>query len=78
MKYVSTRGRAPVLGFADTLLTGLAPDGGRMSRGQGDSQFGRILHFEHGLDERRAQRGLVNALQLKLTARPGRRFAHKV
>ena len=28
MKYVSTRGRAPVLGFADTLLTGLAPDGG--------------------------------------------------
>ena len=28
MKYVSTRGAAPVLGFADVLLTGLAPDGG--------------------------------------------------
>ncbi|MDQ6695975.1 MAG: threonine synthase [Actinomycetota bacterium] len=28
MKYVSTRGASPVLGFADVLLTGLAPDGG--------------------------------------------------
>ena len=28
MKYVSTRGRAPVLGFGDVLLTGLAEDGG--------------------------------------------------
>ncbi|MET0727482.1 MAG: threonine synthase [Acidimicrobiales bacterium] len=28
MKYVSTRGRAPVLGFADVLLAGLAADGG--------------------------------------------------
>lgn len=28
MKYVSTRGEAPVLGFGDTLLTGLAADGG--------------------------------------------------
>ncbi len=28
MRYVSTRGRAPELGFADVLLTGLAPDGG--------------------------------------------------
>ncbi|MEO7429250.1 MAG: threonine synthase [Acidimicrobiales bacterium] len=28
MKYVSTRGEAPVLGFGDTLLTGLASDGG--------------------------------------------------
>ena len=28
MKYVSTRGRAPVLDFADVLLTGLAADGG--------------------------------------------------
>lgn len=28
MKYVSTRGRAPALGFADTLLAGLARDGG--------------------------------------------------
>ncbi|MGH9084434.1 MAG: threonine synthase [Acidimicrobiales bacterium] len=28
MKYVSTRGDAPVLGFGDTLLTGLASDGG--------------------------------------------------
>ena len=28
MRYVSTRGRAPELGFADTLLTGLAVDGG--------------------------------------------------
>ncbi|MGH9187535.1 MAG: threonine synthase [Acidimicrobiales bacterium] len=28
MKYVSTRGEAPVLGFADVLLTGLARDGG--------------------------------------------------
>ena len=28
MKYVSTRGRAPVLGFGDVLLTGLAADGG--------------------------------------------------
>src|SRR5438105_4123520 len=28
MKYVSTRGAAPVLGFSDVLLTGLASDGG--------------------------------------------------
>ncbi|RCK99998.1 MAG: threonine synthase [Candidatus Tokpelaia sp. JSC189] len=28
MKYVSTRGEAPVLGFADTVMTGLARDGG--------------------------------------------------
>jgi len=28
VKYVSTRGASPVLGFADVLLTGLAPDGG--------------------------------------------------
>lgn len=28
MKYVSTRGEAPALGFDDVLLTGLAPDGG--------------------------------------------------
>jgi threonine synthase len=28
MKYVSTRGAAPVLGFADTVLAGLASDGG--------------------------------------------------
>src|SRR5262245_13768387 len=28
MKYVSTRGSAPVLGFGDVLLTGLASDGG--------------------------------------------------
>ncbi len=28
MRYVSTRGRAPDLGFADVLLGGLAPDGG--------------------------------------------------
>ncbi len=28
MKYVSTRGQAPVLGFADVLLAGLATDGG--------------------------------------------------
>ena len=28
MKYVSTRGAAPVLDFEDTMLTGLARDGG--------------------------------------------------
>ena len=28
MKYVSTRGQAPVVGFEDALLAGLAPDGG--------------------------------------------------
>ena len=28
MNYISTRGRAPALGFADTMLTGLARDGG--------------------------------------------------
>ena len=28
MKYVSTRGEAPTLGFNDTLLAGLASDGG--------------------------------------------------
>lgn len=28
MRYVSTRGKAPVLGFSDALLTGLAEDGG--------------------------------------------------
>ncbi|MBP8926209.1 MAG: threonine synthase, partial [Pseudomonadales bacterium] len=28
MRYISTRGQAPALGFEDVLLTGLAPDGG--------------------------------------------------
>ena len=28
MRYVSTRGAAPTLGFADVLLAGLARDGG--------------------------------------------------
>lgn len=28
MRYISTRGNAPVLSFADVLLTGLAEDGG--------------------------------------------------
>lgn len=28
MRFVSTRGQSPALGFEDTLLTGLAPDGG--------------------------------------------------
>ena len=28
MKYVSTRGEAPILAFDDVLLTGLAQDGG--------------------------------------------------
>ena len=28
MKYISTRGAAPALGFEDVLLTGLARDGG--------------------------------------------------
>ena len=28
MKYISTRGNAPALGFEDVLLTGLARDGG--------------------------------------------------
>lgn len=28
MRYLSTRGRAPSLGFSDAVLTGLAPDGG--------------------------------------------------
>ncbi|MFM9083544.1 MAG: threonine synthase, partial [Actinomycetota bacterium] len=28
MRYVSTRGSAPELGFADTVLAGLATDGG--------------------------------------------------
>ena len=28
MRYVSTRGEAPVLGFSDAILTGLARDGG--------------------------------------------------
>lgn len=28
MRYISTRGRAPDIGFEDVLLTGLAPDGG--------------------------------------------------
>ena len=28
MKYISTRGQAPALGFEDTMLTGLARDGG--------------------------------------------------
>ncbi|NNJ67197.1 MAG: hypothetical protein HKP54_04095, partial [Boseongicola sp.] len=28
MKYVSTRGQAPVLSFEQTMLTGLARDGG--------------------------------------------------
>lgn len=28
MRYISTRGRAPALGFEDAMLTGLAPDGG--------------------------------------------------
>ncbi len=28
MKYISTRGQAPILSFEDTLLAGLATDGG--------------------------------------------------
>ncbi len=28
MKYISTRGQSPAIGFGDVLLTGLAPDGG--------------------------------------------------
>jgi len=28
MKYVSTRGKAPILNFEETMLTGLARDGG--------------------------------------------------
>ena len=28
MRYISTRGQAPELGFADVLLAGLATDGG--------------------------------------------------
>lgn len=28
LKYVSTRGNAPAIGFEDVLLAGLAPDGG--------------------------------------------------
>lgn len=28
MNYISTRGSAPTLGFEDTMLTGLARDGG--------------------------------------------------
>ena len=28
MRYVSTRGQAPALGFADAMMTGLASDGG--------------------------------------------------
>ena len=28
MKYVSTRGNAPILGFVDVMLSGLAADGG--------------------------------------------------
>ncbi len=28
MRYVSTRGAAPVLGFGEAMLTGLARDGG--------------------------------------------------
>ena len=42
LRYASTRGDAPQLDFADTMLTGLAPDGGRLSdlaRGLG---FGRV------------------------------------
>ncbi|MDX1715652.1 MAG: threonine synthase [Anderseniella sp.] len=34
MKYISTRGRAPSLGFVDVLLAGLAPDGGLYVPGQ--------------------------------------------
>ena len=28
MKYISTRGQAPLLGFEEVLMTGLAADGG--------------------------------------------------
>ncbi|MGQ0442644.1 MAG: hypothetical protein ACT4OH_04230, partial [Methylophilaceae bacterium] len=28
MKYISTRGQSPALGFSEILLGGLAPDGG--------------------------------------------------
>ncbi len=28
MKYISTRGQSPLVGFSAVLLTGLAPDGG--------------------------------------------------
>ncbi len=41
MKYVSTRGRAPELGFADVLLAGLANDGGLYVPGSKLSSFKR-------------------------------------
>jgi threonine synthase len=37
MRYISTRGEAPELGFCDTLLAGLARDGGLYLRKNGHS-----------------------------------------
>ena len=50
MRYVSTRGEAPVLGFADVLLEGLARDGGLYVPEQvpplaGDLPVGRYQHL---------------------------------
>jgi threonine synthase len=49
VKYISTRGQAPTLGFEDVLLTGLAPDGGLYVPES-------LPHFS--LDEIRQWRGL--------------------
>ena len=50
MKYVSTRGRAPTLEFADVLLEGLARDGGlyvpeRIPRLPADPPVARYQHL---------------------------------
>ena len=52
MHYVSTRGAAPTLGFADALLTGLARDGGLYA----PATLPRLTH-----DDIRALRGLSYA-----------------
>ena len=42
MQYVSTRGKAPVLGFEEVMLSGLASDGSRLYLSDGSSRI-RVL-----------------------------------
>src|ERR1043165_2876957 len=46
MKYISTRGQTPALGFSDAVATGLAPDGGLFLPEQLPDFSGKLSAFE--------------------------------
>jgi threonine synthase len=47
MRYISTRGRTPALGFSDAVATGLAPDGGLFLPETMPDLSGMLARFEH-------------------------------